>query len=125
MGTEIAKKCRCDVQNLIDGLCKTFRKFRELRRMQLVHTLNHVRCCDCGHRIRLKKSLELQGKSDIRRAPSPSRVRTLLWICITLLLLLYAYLIHVVRRYNHVRTYGSGACESTFLLKYNDCDVQY
>ncbi|KAH8240720.1 hypothetical protein KR026_004276, partial [Drosophila bipectinata] len=113
----------CEVQEFLDGLCKTFRKFKDMRRLELVQILNQVRCCECGHKMRMQ-NLELQSSRPMKSS-SPGRIRTILIISCLLLLLLYGYILHVVRRHNHMRAYGSSACESTFLYKYTDCEVIY
>ncbi|KAH8412339.1 hypothetical protein KR009_001385, partial [Drosophila setifemur] len=114
----------CEVQKLLDGLCQTFGKFKELRRLEMVRILNQVRCCECGHRMRLIHARERKAIC-APEACSKKRIRVLLGACFGLLLLLVVYIIHVGRRFNHVKAYGSCACGSTFFYTFNDCDVLY
>ncbi|EDV31358.1 uncharacterized protein Dana_GF15316 [Drosophila ananassae] len=113
----------CEVQEFLDGLCKTFRKFKEMRRLEMVQILNQVRCCECGHKMRMQK-VEVQNSLALKTS-TPARIRNILLISFLLVLLLYGYILHAVRRHNRIRTYGSSACESTFLYKYTDCEVIY
>ncbi|XP_017009734.1 uncharacterized protein [Drosophila takahashii] len=113
----------CEVQKLIDGLYETFSKYKEQRRCQMIEILNDVRCCECGHKMRLNNALKM--KPVCRKSPSQGRIRFLIAACFGLLFLIIIYVVHVARRYNHVRAYGSSACGSTFFYTYTDCDVFY
>ncbi|XP_030384625.1 uncharacterized protein LOC115631914 [Scaptodrosophila lebanonensis] len=104
----------CEVQKLLDELCQTFTKFKEMRRTEMINVLNQVRCCECGHKMRLQNARHLRGASLTIK---------LVLSCFSFLLLLALYMVYVARRYNHVRTYGSSACVSTFFYTYTDCDV--
>ncbi|EDW78091.1 uncharacterized protein Dwil_GK19375 [Drosophila willistoni] len=110
----------CDVQEVMNDLCQTLKRSKDLRREEMVKLLNQVRCCECGHRTRMEKAQDYTGVSSER---SSSKISILLWLCIILMLLFIFYLIYVARRYNHMRAYGSGACGSTFFYTFTDCDV--
>ncbi|EDV57391.1 uncharacterized protein LOC6542527 [Drosophila erecta] len=113
----------CEVQNFIDGLSQTFMKHKMMRNCQMVEILNKVRSCDCKHKRRLNNWRMV--KSVCRQSASRGWIRFLIAACFALLLLMSIYMVHVARRYNHVRAYGSSACGSTLFYSYTDCDVFY
>lgn len=113
----------CEVQNFIDGMSQTFCKHKEMRKCQMLEILDKVRSCDCCHKRRLNNCRMV--KSGGRKPASQGWTLYLIAACFALLLLMIIYMIHVVRRYNHVRAYGSSACGSTLFYSYSDCDVFY
>ncbi|XP_017050129.1 uncharacterized protein LOC108094180 [Drosophila ficusphila] len=113
----------CEVQKLLDGLCQTFDNHKKLRSVEMVKILNRVRCCECGHQMRLAKAQQI--KSEYQKSKSQGQTRKLLVACFGLLFLIYIYAIYEARRYNHKRAYGSSACGSTFFYSNNNCDVFY
>uniref|UniRef100_A0A6P4FQB8 Uncharacterized protein LOC108053545 n=1 Tax=Drosophila rhopaloa TaxID=1041015 RepID=A0A6P4FQB8_DRORH len=113
----------CDVQRLMDGLVQTFNISKKRRLQEMIQILNEVRCCECGHKTRLKNVRMI--KSGCPTSSSKGRTRYLIAACFGLLFLISIYTVHVARRYNHVRAYGSSACGSTFFYTYTDCDVFY
>ncbi|EDX03382.1 uncharacterized protein LOC6730619 [Drosophila simulans] len=113
----------CEVQNFIDGMSQTFCKHKEMRKCQMLEILDKVRSCDCRHKKRLNNCRML--KSGRRQPASQGWTLYLVAACFGLLLLMIIYVIHVARRYNHVRAYGSSACGSTLFYSYTDCDVFY
>ncbi|XP_039499451.1 uncharacterized protein LOC120456603 [Drosophila santomea] len=114
---------KCEVQNFIDGVSQTFMEHKRMRNCQMLEILNKVRSCDCKHQRRLNHYRML--KSGRRKPASQGWLRLLIAACFGLLLLMCIYMVHVARRYNHVRAYGSNACGSTLFYSYTDCDVYY
>ncbi|XP_041674779.1 uncharacterized protein LOC108111727 [Drosophila eugracilis] len=113
----------CEVQELLNGLCQTFGKYRMMRQQEMVQILNKVRCCDCGHKMRLDHVRSM--RSGTIKSQTKCRSGYLLAACFAFLILILFYMILVARRYNHVRAYGSSACGSTFFYTSTDCDVSY
>ncbi|XP_064539673.1 uncharacterized protein LOC135429333 [Drosophila montana] len=106
----------CDVQQLLCDLGQTFNKFKELRRTELLKVLGQVRCCECGHRIRMLRARQQAGKW-------PSRTLRLLTACFILMLALLICWLHLARRFNHAQSHGTGGCPHTLFYTYTDCDV--
>ncbi|XP_034490141.1 uncharacterized protein LOC117793827 [Drosophila innubila] len=107
----------CEVQRLLDELGQTFNKFKEMRRIEMLKAFNNVRCCECGHKLRLRNAQETATR---RKQFTTNR---LIIVCSILLLLITIFFIHLARQYNHVTAYGSGGCISTIFYASNDCEV--
>ncbi|XP_023179313.1 uncharacterized protein LOC111605159 [Drosophila hydei] len=105
-----------EVQMLLDDLGHTFSKFKEQRRIEMLKLFSQVRCCDCGHKLRM---LDVQKKA----AKMSAGAKRSLTACLMVLLLLGGFWIYMTRRYNHVAAFGSGACVATFFYTNSDCDV--
>ncbi|XP_017130081.1 uncharacterized protein LOC108147837 [Drosophila elegans] len=117
-------KKTCELQELFDGLSQTFAKYKNSRNYEMVQILNRVRCCECGHKMRVNKARQIMPRCPTSTSKD-LRTRYLVIFCFLLLFLISIYTVHVARRYNHVRAYGSSACVSTFFYTYTDCDVFY
>ncbi|KAM8720681.1 hypothetical protein ACLKA7_006683 [Drosophila subpalustris] len=110
----------CEVQRLLDDLGQTFQKFKEMRRIELLTAFNNVRCCECGHKLRLRKAQDTATKS--RKHCATYKV-TLIIACFIFLLLVTTIFISLAKQYNHTTAYGSGGCVSTMFYASSDCEV--
>ncbi|EDW05882.1 uncharacterized protein LOC6585409 [Drosophila mojavensis] len=106
----------CEVQMLLEDLGHTFTKFKEQRRVEMLRLVGQVRCCECGHKMRM-----LEAQKSVYRF-SMGR-RKFLAICVLFLLLLAMMWIYMTRRYNQVAALGSGACVATYFFTHNGCDI--
>ncbi|KAH8270950.1 hypothetical protein KR044_003422, partial [Drosophila immigrans] len=108
----------CEVQRLLDELSQTFQKHNHQRCVQLLKIFTQVRCCECGHQVRIEQAQHKAAQQQHHRLTI-----TLSIVCLVALLLIVVYTIHLARRYNHALAFGSCACISTFFYTVDDCEV--
>lgn len=108
-----------EVQALLDDLTTTFNKYRCQRKAELIDLVSQVQCCDCGHQKRLRNAMAAQKTL----APCDKPLKRLLVGCFVFLAIISLYWLHLVRRYNHLKAYGNGACVTTFFYSYVDCEL--
>ncbi|XP_022226151.1 uncharacterized protein LOC111076603 [Drosophila obscura] len=122
----------CELQKLLDGLSLTFNKYKELRRLEMIDIINKLRCCQCGHRMRMAAigmvngKTEGEGEGNANKCPESqvSNKRKLLIGLGFVLSMIPVATIILARRYNHYQSHGSGACVSSFLYTFtDDCEV--
>ncbi|XP_034099197.1 uncharacterized protein LOC132795582 [Drosophila nasuta] len=111
----------CEAQRLLDELYATFQRYNHQRCVQLLKIFSQVRCCECGHRIRIEIA---QQKAAVKNAASRYQFANKLPIvCLVVMLLIIIFMIHLARRYNHAIAFGSCACISTLFYTNDDCEV--
>lgn len=110
-----------EVQALLDDLTNTFSKYRGQRKSELIDLFSKVQCCECGHKKRMRNAIEMASRKSFGQCDKP--LNRLLIACFVFLAIISLYWLHLVRRYNHLKAYGNGACVTTFFYSYVDCEL--
>ncbi|XP_034140531.1 uncharacterized protein LOC117591395 [Drosophila guanche] len=110
----------CEVQKLFDGLFQTMSRARDNRRSNTLELVNELRCCNCCHDKRIKDAAEA-----IKKPPVPQMFtkKKVIFLCGAILVMIPIVTVFLARNYNHSQSHGSGACVSSFLFTFTDCEV--